>query len=344
MSLRLVKIVVPRESEAGVLTLLSEEKVRVIAVEHLATSEAMVEALVDLGSTERVLDALEEGFGYLQGFRAVLIAVEATIPRPSVDPLLDEDDAAGAGAESAAAEIEPATSISRIYREELYATLSAAANWTRVHQATIVLSTIVAAVGLIQSSTAVIIGAMVIAPLLGPNMALALGTTFGDTALIGRALRTGLGGLLMGLILAVVVALIAQPDLGVHEIAMRTEVGLADVALALASGAAGALAFTSGAPAALIGVMVAVALMPPLVVLGMTAAALDFELARGAGLLLVTNVICVNLAAMLTFRAQGLNPRSWWENARAQRSMTAATIIWTVLLAALVTIIVWAER
>lgn len=344
MNLRLVKVVVPRESEDGVLTLLNEQEVRIVGVGHLTTGESLVEALLEAGRTERVLDALEGEFGFLEGFRAVLIAVEATIPRPSADPLLDEEAIEGAEDSGGNEEAPEEVGTTRIYREELYATLSAAADWSRVYGATIVLSTIVAAVGLIQSSTAVIIGAMVIAPLLGPNMALALGTTFGDSALISRALRTGFGGLLLGLALSVIVGLAASPDLTVPEIAMRTRVNLSDVVLALASGAAGALAFTSGAPAALIGVMVAVALMPPLVVVGMTAAAFDFERSQGAALLLVTNVICVNLAAMLTFRAQGLNPRSWWENARAQRTMTVATVIWTGLLAVLLALIVWIER
>lgn len=125
---------------------------------------------------------------------------------------------------------------------------------------------------------------------------------------------------------------------------MRTEVALTDVIIALASGAAGALAFTTGAPAALVGVMVAVALMPPLVVFGMVLATGDIAMASGAGLLLFTNIICVNLAGTLVFRVQGLTPRQWWQSARAARITAIATTVWTLLLAGLLVLILLAGR
>ena len=123
----------------------------------------------------------------------------------------------------------------------------------------------VAAIGLYYNSVAIIIGAMVIAPLLGPNVALALGTTLGDLALLRRALLTVLAGIGTTMVLSVILGALLQVNPAASEVASRDGVGLGDVVVALASGAAGALAFKTGVSATLIGVMVAVALLPPLV-------------------------------------------------------------------------------
>jgi uncharacterized hydrophobic protein (TIGR00271 family) len=122
---------------------------------------------------------------------------------------------------------------------------------------------------------------MVIAPLLGPNVALSLATTLGDGDLARTALKTNAVGIGLALALSVCLGLILAVDPNIHEIASRTEVSLSDVVLALVAGGAGALAFTSGVPAALVGVMVAVALLPPLVTCGLLLGSEFFQLARG---------------------------------------------------------------
>lgn len=349
MPLRLAEIIVPPDGAETAEKRLGELDADVVARVSLDDGRVRLETLCSADETEAILDALEDEFGGHEGFRVVLVAVEAVLPRPTpVSPEETEDKAdegeGEAEEEVAESQEEARRSTLRVYREEVYGTLNDAAAWSGVYVSTLLLSTTVAAAGLIQSSTAVIIGAMVIAPLLGPSMALALGTTLGDRALILRALRTSLGGLALGLMLSIGVGLLVAPDLGVPEIAMRTEVSLTDVVIALASGAAGALAFTTGAPAALVGVMVAVALMPPLVVFGMVLATGDLLTASGAGLLLFTNVISVNLAATIVFRLQGLTPRQWWQSAQAGRVTAIATAIWAVLLAGLIALILIAGR
>jgi len=122
----------------------------------------------------------------------------------------------------------------------------------------------------------------------------------------------------------------------VPAIASRTEVGYVNVILALASGVAGTLAFTSGFSGAVIGVMVAVALVPPTVTAGLLVGAGHFRLGLGAAHLAAVNVICVNLAGVATFLAQGVRPRRWWEADRAKRASRRAIAVWAVLLLALV--------
>jgi len=115
----------------------------------------------------------------------------------------------------------------------------------------------------------------------------------------------------------------------------RIQVGPGDSALALASGCAGVLAFTTGAPATLVGVMVAVALLPPLVTSGLLLGSGHWTAAQGALLVFLTNVICVNLSGIVTFLFQGVRPLTWWETQKARRATRIAIAIWVLLLLAL---------
>ena len=89
--------------------------------------------------------------------------------------------------------------------------------------------------------------------------------------------------------------------------------------------------------------MVAVALVPPLVVCGMLLGEGHATSAGGAFFLTVANVICINLAGVATFLAQGVRPRSWWEAERAKKATFGAILVWVVLLAVL-TLILWLNQ
>ena len=208
----------------------------------------------------------------------------------------------------------------------------------------VVLSSVVASIGILKDNVAIIIGAMVIAPLIGPNIALAFGTTLGDTDLIGRALRANIAGVAAALAFSVLTGVVFSVDPGIRELASRTDVGFGDIALALAAGIAWTLAFTKGLPSSLIGVMVAVALLPPTVTLGMLLGSGNFAPAFGALQLLLVNLICVNLAGVSTFFAQGVRPLTWWEAKRAKKATRTAMIIWTLLLLLLVVTILLSKK
>src|SRR5690606_28233796 len=108
-------------------------------------------------------------------------------------------------------------------------------------------------------NVAAVIGALVIAPLLGPNLAFSFGVALGDGKLMLRALATCLAGLGTAALLGGIVGISGAFDLDAPELLKRTRVGLDGIVLALASGAAAALSITSGLSSALVGVMVAVA-------------------------------------------------------------------------------------
>ena len=197
------------------------------------------------------------------------------------------------------------------------------------------LSTIVASIGLLKDNVAVVVGAMVIAPLLGPNLAFALAAALGDLPLMAHALKTGLAGFGLALILAIAIgALGAFGPLNIDstELISRTYVDLDGVVLALTSGAAAVLSLTTGLPTALVGVMVAVALLPPTATLGMLLGAGRFDWAVGAGMLLAVNIVCVNLAANLVFMIKGVKPRTWLEKRKARQSNILTIVVWLVSL------------
>ena len=231
-----------------------------------------------------------------------------------------------------------------VSREEVYANIADGAKLHRHYLTLVVLAAIVAGVGLTNDNTAAVIGAMVVAPLLGPNMAIALGIVLGDLALVRRALVTTGAGFALTLIFAVFLGLALGADPTTPELASRTQVGIWDVALALAAGCAGALAFTSGAPTYLTGVMVAVALLPPTVACGMLLSSGNWAGAANALLLAASNVTAVTLAAILTFAWRGMRPRNWWLAERARSSARNGIVTFVGLLVLLAGIIYLAGR
>ena len=155
------------------------------------------------------------------------------------------------------------TSPEQATREELYAEIDRGSRLDSTFLQLVVLSTIVAAIGLLQSNVTIVIAAMLIAPLLGPNVAMAFGSTLGDRELLFRAGITNAAGVGLSVPCAAAAGFVLPSDITSVELLARTRLGYDSVLLALASGAAGALSLTTRLPSTLTGVMVAVALLPP---------------------------------------------------------------------------------
>lgn len=271
---------------------------------------------------QALLDDLQGVLAESATARIVIQSVEAAIP-----PLPEDEKKAKAADQTAAT------------REELYNDVAQGGRLSVNFFTLTFLSSVVAAIGLLTNNVAVVIGAMVIAPLLGPNLAFSFGCALGDRVLMGRAVGANLSGLSLALFLGLMTGFLWPNGLDAPELLARTDVGVDGIALALASGAAAVLSLTSGLSSALVGVMVAVALLPPALTLGIMAGAGNLDLAWGAALLLTVNVVCVNLAALLVFQVKGIKPRTWWEQRQAKQSMLVNGIVWVVLLCVLTVII-----
>lgn len=269
--------------------------------------------LVSDDQLQTVLDNLQNVLGAQPSARTVVLAVEASLPKPEEEK-------------------RPQTSAAIAAREALYENVEKSSRLDQNFVVLVILSTVVAAIGLIENNVAVVVGAMVIAPLLGPNLALSLGTALGDVPLMRKSVQTLFAGLLLATFLAVLTGVLWPATLSSPELMARTEVGLDSVALALASGAAAALSLTTGLSSVLVGVMVAVALLPPAATLGIMLGQGNVNLAIGAGLLLAVNIVCVNLASKVVFFVKGISPRTWLEKEKAKRAMVVYVAGWLVAL------------
>ena len=171
------------------------------------------------------------------------------------------------------------------------------------------LAAMIATYGLLQGSTAVIIGAMLVAPLFTPILAISLAVVRGDVRLLWIAFESALKGIALAIGLAVLLAALSPLRSVTHEITARINPNLFDLAVALVSGVAGAYAVArEDVSTALPGVAIAAALVPPLGVIGIGIAMWDANIAGGASLLFITNLIAIAFAGAITLLLLGFRP------------------------------------
>ena len=277
-----------------------------------------------------VVDAMQSVLASQNDWRLTILPVETTIPLPR-----EEEEAVEKAEKDLKRKIGGRT------REEIWNDVWEQAQTDQTYLVFVVLSTIVAALGLVQDNVAVVVGAMVIAPLLGPNLAFAVGVALGDRGLILRALKTNVFGLGIAFAFSVLIGLIWPLNMDSAELMGRADVNFGGMAIALASGAAAALSLVTGVSAALVGVMVAVALLPPTAAIGLFLGAGEMSLAMGALLLLAVNIVSVNLSAQTVLFWRGVRPRTFYEEKEARVGRAVAGVFWVVTLIALAALMWW---
>ena len=268
MDLCLIKLFVPLTEEQNIRQLLSSYDWLETESIFKSDRELAIDLLLEKERVETVVDDLKQKLSHLE-FQLLILPVEAIATRDNLNSPSDPDPIDGY--------IQP----------EIYTQISQSIRLCSTEISLVILSTVIAAIGLVQGSQVVIIGAMVIAPLLKPNMALAIATTFGDLSLAIRIIKVGIVEILLALSLSILLGIFIPVDLGMSEIAIRTRVDFADIILAFASGVAGAISLTIGEQQAVVGVMVSVALLPPLVVFGMLIGSQLWVAAVAASILLM---------------------------------------------------------
>lgn len=188
-------------------------------------------------------------------------------------------------------------------------------------------SCLIATLGLLSNSAAVIIGAMIIAPLMLPIRGLAFGALEGNVLLF----RTASVSILIGTILAVFLAwlvglLVGFTEFG-SEVIARSRPTLLDLGIAVAAGGISGFAKVQPKVAeTLAGTAIAVALMPPICVIGLGLSQVNLSLSLGATILYLTNLLGITLACMLTFLIAGYTPLH-----RARKPLTWAVILTTII-------------
>ncbi|MGY6274224.1 TIGR00341 family protein [Methylomonas sp. MgM2] len=172
-----------------------------------------------------------------------------------------------------------------------------------------ILSAMLATLGLFLNSAPVVIGAMLIAPLMGPLVALAMGVLRNDAKLMKDALQVFLIGTGFTLLVATITTVLLPYEQATDEVRARLQPNLLDLGVAVVSGIAAAYAHAKeNLQKNLVGVAIAVALVPPACVIGIGVGWLDWGTITGAGLLFLTNLVGIVLAGMLTFLCLGFAP------------------------------------
>jgi APA family basic amino acid/polyamine antiporter len=174
----------------------------------------------------------------------------------------------------------------------------------------IVLSCIIATLGLLLNSGAVVIGAMLVAPLMSSIFAFSLGLVLGDVRLMRLSIEAVFKGMALVVIIAAFIGVLSPFKELTDEIMAHTQPTLLDLAVALASGMAGAYALArKDVSAALPGVAIAAALTPPLTAVGLGLALGDARVAGGAFLLFAANIAAISLAGVIVFMLLGIRPQ-----------------------------------
>ena len=313
---------------------------------------------------ETVLDALdEEGIDYVvtdeTSGRKYTAVVYFPLPSNAVEPVLDRLQEIGLKDQSYTVVVDAQTVISRqfdeleekystedtdeerISRQELHTEAEEMTPTFPVYAMMTLISAVVATAGLLLDSAAIVVGSMVIAPLIGPALAASVGTVIDDDELFWRGIEYQALGLGLAIAGAAVFAWllktleIVPPGVeltAIGEIAERFRPDLLLLAVALGAGVAGVLALSTGISVAIVGVMIAAALIPPAAAAGI-AIAWGLPLpAIGATVLVLVNTISVNLAGVLTLWYTGYRPRNWFDIGDVNRKVVRNVVVFSAIV------------
>jgi uncharacterized hydrophobic protein (TIGR00341 family) len=313
--MRQFQITLPEEKVGQVMEFLEEKaQVRNIAKIHTAPGFMLIFRVAP-GKSQKILTDLETiGVGVHYGIIDVL-PVEASKPMET--------------------EVETITPTERLSVEEIYGKIAAGTRLSFDFLALLVVSCIIAAIGLATSSPVFIVASMLLAPLMGPILGLSLGAIIKDRRLVLTGIKNEAYGLLIAVVMGVIMgaflmpyAPILYPILPGWPTPEMTSRGLVigvvvGIIVAAASGAGVALAVTRGEISSLVGVAIAASLMPPAVNAGMNliyalmgpfyfGGAVDVAMHLGiAGIsftLVLINIIFINIVAMLVFVVKRVAP------------------------------------
>ncbi|MCQ1535704.1 TIGR00341 family protein [Methanosarcina sp. KYL-1] len=320
----------------------------------------IVQVLIPEGKREPVLAVLDdEQIDYAvwdeTGRGDFEALVQFPIPPIGVEPVMARLREAGISKNAYTIVLSPETVVSsrlealkkrysglRISREELIARAEELAPATSTFVAFLVLSTVIATAGLLLDSAATIIGAMVVAPLMGPAISASVGTVVDERELAARGVRLQVMGLLLAIAVAAVIGLIMKgtlllpPGLDIREvgqIAERTSPNFLSLFLALGSGLAGAISIMRGSGSTLVGVAIAVALVPPAATSGLGLAWGLYDVSIEAAVLVLVNLLAINVSALLLFWISGFRPAEKKAVGRARAAVISRAAVLAISIA-----------
>ncbi len=305
---RLVQITIPTGKRETVTRALDDEEIDYIITDETSAREYAAVAYVPLptNAVEPVLDTLRSA-GIDESTYTVVLDAETVVSE-------DFDELEERYAEEKSTE--------RIAREELVAAAEDLLLSMPNYLVMTVVSAVIATAGLLLDSPAVIVGSMVIAPLIGPAMAASVGTVVVDDELFAEGVKLQAIGVLVSVAAAAAFAWIVKTvhlippftDVtAIPEVNSRLSPDFLSLVVALGAGVAGALSLTAGVSSAIVGVMIAVALIPPAATVGIGIAWGQPVVSLGSGILVLVNLLSINLAALVVLRYTGYRPTNWFQ-------------------------------
>lgn len=326
--MRVVEITIPRGKRDSILRVLDDEGIDYVVTEETSGRDytAVVSFPLPTGAVEPVLDRLRDA-GLPADAYTIIIDAETVVSR-RFDRL-----------EQRYAETGETTG--RIAREEIRTRAANLAPDFRSYIIMVMVSVVIATAGLLLNSAAVVVGAMVIAPLIGPAMATSVGTVLQDRDLFIRGTKLQAIGFGIAVVSAAAFALFVKsthlvpPGIDVasiDQIRERLAPDFLALAIALGAGVAGAFSLSAGVSSALVGVMIAVALVPPTAVIGIGIAWGRPVVVVGSLVLVLLNFVSINLAALVTLWYQGYRPEYWFHEDEARRATFKRIAVLAVLI------------
>lgn len=185
----------------------------------------------------------------------------------------------------------------------------------------------IAVLGLLLSSPAVVIGAMLLSPLMGPIIGLGFAMAIGDYGWLRHSAKSLAYGSIIAVLLCAFIVFLSPLQTVTTEIAARTRPNLFDLLVALFSALAGAYAMIRGREGTIVGVAIATALMPPLAVVGFGLATWNWTVFSGALLLYFTNLMTIALTAALMARLYGFRSSLSERQTQFQNAVIAVAFI-----------------
>jgi uncharacterized hydrophobic protein (TIGR00271 family) len=193
-----------------------------------------------------------------------------------------------------------------------------------------VLSTVVATTGVLLNSSAVVVGSLVLAPLFGPAVSASVGTVIDESTLFWRGVKFQVAGIALAIAGASVFAWVLKTAYllpsgfvltAAPQVVARLSPDLLSLVVALVAGIAGIISIATAAGRALVGVMMAAALLPPAAIIGIGIAWTQPAVAIQSGILLLVNLLAINFAGLVTLWFLGYRPQSWIEIPRTRRAL-----------------------
>ncbi|MFB6116732.1 MAG: TIGR00341 family protein [Candidatus Nanosalina sp.] len=207
---------------------------------------------------------------------------------------------------------------SMLSQEEVYSKAQGAASFNNAQWALTGLSAAIAGYGLMLDNIAVVIGAMMLAPLLSPMVSAAISLTVGDMKLLKQSfLNTGLA-IPAAVLIAAASVIPFQVSIN-PTMNLIVSAGIENMILSLMVGAAAALAFVTGMRDQIAGVAVAIAVVPPLAAVGLGIKMLDLVFASRALSIALVNILAVLLSGSLSLKLLGFGPSTYYKKKSAER-------------------------